>query len=527
MSPLLILGIGIVIVIGLIIVLRVNAFIALITAAMIVSLLAPGEFADKISRVAVAFGGTVGKIGIVIALAAVIGKCLMDSGAADRIVRSFLNTLGEKNGSLALMGSGFVLSIPVFFDTVFYLLVPLARSLHKRTQKNYMLYLMAICAGGCITHTLVPPTPGPLLIAAAFKIDLGLMMLMGAIVAFPTALVALGVCKLINRWVNIPMRDYGGEPEPEPLTDAQLPPLLLSLLPVLLPVILISANSIAKVFANAETIDLLAQRLVSTQVSADVNEAKPLASDLVNAKALSHAEDAVPLAALLEEERVVVPEMAQTLAQQLVTAKALSFAESTPRPAQQTANVTAVLGSPNLALFFSAIIAMALLVWKRKIPLKKLSESVDNALMSGGVIILITAGGGAFGAMLQAAGIEEIIQPGEHAGLMVFLAAFAAASMLKFAQGSSTVAMTTTAVTFAAMGITTEMLGCHHVYLALTIGAGSLFGSWMNDSGFWIISRMGVLTEAEALKSWTPLLASLGAVAFAFTLLLSRLFPLL
>jgi GntP family gluconate:H+ symporter len=87
--------------------------------------------------------------------------------------------------------------------------------------------------------------------------------------------------------------------------------------------------------------------------------------------------------------------------------------------------------------------------------------------------------------------------------------------------------MTTAAVTFAAMGITTDMLGCHHVYLALTIGAGSLFGSWMNDSGFWIISRMGVLTEAEALKSWTPLLASLGAVSFGFTLLLSRLVPLL
>jgi len=122
----------------------------------------------------------------------------MDSGAADRIVRAFLKTLGEKNASWALMGSGFVLSIPVFFDTVFYLLVPLARSLHKRTQKNYMLYLMAICAGGCITHTLVPPTPGPLLIAAAFKIDLGLMMLMGAIVAFPTAVVALLICKVLN-----------------------------------------------------------------------------------------------------------------------------------------------------------------------------------------------------------------------------------------------------------------------------------------------------------------------------------------
>ena len=178
-SPLLILIIGIIIVIGMIIVLRVNAFIALITAAMVVSILSPGVLADKMTRVAVAFGNVVGSIGIVIAMAAVIGKCLMDSGAADRIVRAFLRLLGEKRSPWALMGSGFVLSIPVFFDTVFYLLVPLARSLYKRTGKNYMVYLMAICAGGALTHTLVPPTPGPLFIANEFGIDLGLMILMG------------------------------------------------------------------------------------------------------------------------------------------------------------------------------------------------------------------------------------------------------------------------------------------------------------------------------------------------------------
>jgi GntP family gluconate:H+ symporter len=529
MSPLLILVIGIVVVIGLIIVLRVNAFIALISAAIIVSLLAPGEFADKINRVAVAFGDTVGKIGIVIALAAIIGKCLMDSGAADRIVRSFLKMLGEKNASLALMGSGFVLSIPVFFDTVFYLLVPLARSLHKRTQKNYMLYLMAICAGGCITHTLVPPTPGPLLIAAAFKIDLGLMMLMGAIVAFPTAMVSLLICKLINRLVNIPMRAYGKEPEPDPLTDAQLPPLWLSLLPVILPVILISANTIANVFEKAEHVNVITQNLVSSQIVTDANDAMSLASGLVNAEAFEEMSQ-VELVELLKKKKMSTTENAQSLAQALTTHDVFSSPESAPRPAQKAANVTAVLGNPNLALLFSAIIAMALLVWKRKISLKKLTESMDTALMSGGVIILITAGGGAFGAMLQAAdiqtAIESTFQSSQHVGIMIFFAAFGAASMLKFALGSSTVAMTTTAFTFAAMGITTEMLGCHHVYLALTIGAGSLFGSWMNDSGFWIISRMGVLTEAEALKSWTPLLASLGAVSFGFTLLLSRLVPL-
>ena len=266
MSPLLILIIGVVVVIGMIIFLRVNAFIALITAAMIVSLLSPGALADKMARVGTAFGSVVGSIGIVIALAAVIGKCLMDSGAADRIVRAFLRVLGEKRSPWALMGSGFVLSIPVFFDTVFYLLVPLARSLYKRTQKNYMVYLMAICGGACITHTLVPPTPGPLFIASVFGIDLGLMILMGILVGLPTAFVAMFVCRLINRFQNIPMRPYGGEPESEPLLDKDLPPLGLSLLPVVLPVILISTNTIANVFARTEHLNRIKPGIVNAKI---------------------------------------------------------------------------------------------------------------------------------------------------------------------------------------------------------------------------------------------------------------------
>jgi H+/gluconate symporter-like permease len=394
-----------------------------------------------------------------------------------------------------------------------------------------MLYLMAICAGACITHTLVPPTPGPLFIAAAFKIDLGLMILMGFVVALPTAIVTLLVCRAINRLVDTPMRAYSGAPDPEPLTDAQLPPLWLSLLPVVLPVLLISTNTVAQVVARADSVNLLTQRLVSAGILADTNDARSLASGLVNANVPGDMNETAPLADLLATERLIAPEQVQAMAQKLLTGKILSSAESTPRPAQRAANVTAILGSPNLALLVSAVVAMALLVWKRKVPLKRLTESVDNALMSGGVIILITAGGGAFGAMLRAAGIQTAIESlfgsgTQHVGIMIFLAAFAVTAMLKFAQGSSTVAMITTSSMFAAMGITTDMLGCHHVYLALAIGGGSLVGSWMNDSGFWIVARMGAITEAEALKSWSILSASLGAISFGFTLLLSRLVPL-
>jgi hypothetical protein len=159
--PLLILLFGVAIVLGLIIVLKVNAFLALVVAAIFVSFCAPGEMGDKVERVARAFGSTAGGIGIVIALASIIGKCMLDSGAADRVVRFFVGFMGERRAPLALMGSGYVLAIPVFFDTVFYLLVPLARSLHRRTKTHYLKYILAIAAGGAITHTLVPPTPGP------------------------------------------------------------------------------------------------------------------------------------------------------------------------------------------------------------------------------------------------------------------------------------------------------------------------------------------------------------------------------
>lgn len=462
MHPLAILLIGLVTVIGLIIVLRAHAFIALVSAAIVVSLLAPGEVGEKIQRVAEAFGAAAGKIGIVIALAAVIGKCLMDSGAADRIVRAFLNMLGEKRAAAALMGSGFVLAVPVFFDTVFYLLVPLARSLWKRTQKNYTLYVTAIAGGAVITHTLVPPTPGPLMMAAELGIDLGMMILIGGLIAVPTAIVGLLICRVMNRLIDLPMRPLAGEPEPEPIDESDLPPLWLSLLPVVLPVVMISTNTVVSTIAKSETTIRGASAVAWTRA----------------------------------------------------------------------AQYTSLLGDANLALLLSAVIAMATLARKRRLTLLELGKAVETALLSGGVIILITAGGGAFGAMLAAAGVGQTIEQlagqgsPQNAGVVMLLVGFAVAAVLKVAQGSGTVSMITAAAMLAAMNPTSATLGCNPVYLAAAIGSGSVIGSWMNDSGFWIFARMSGLTEVEALKTWSLLLVLLGITGMAFTLVLSRVMPL-
>ncbi len=588
-NPIVILVVGIVTVIGMIIVLRVNAFIALITAAMLVSLMSPGPWAEKIDRVAKAFGNTAAGIGIVIALAAVIGKCLMDSGAADRIVRSFLKVLGEKRAPTALLGSGFVLSMPVFFDTVFYLLVPLARSLCRRTGKNYILYVTAIACGAAITHTLVPPTPGPLLMAGNLGVDVGKMILVGIMIGLPTAMVGLLVCRVMNRLMDRPMRPYSGEPEPKPLPDDELPGLWVSLAPVLLPVILISASTVVRTVADAEHAALIREGDVTdwpllccrlslhgsklSELSSNVDspasrvmrllpeDAKKRLAAAVSSEKYDdqfkaamranintvladrkfYTEDAflgvklsAPAKKLLGKNRSRLPNAEVERLNRLLLESALPgqigpHFWKTPR--RKAANVTALFGNPNLALLLSAAIAMVVLVRQRGLTLKQLAATTEIALMSGGVIILITAAGGAFGGMLKGCGVSDAIESlaptgGSDAGLIMLCLGFGVASLMKIAQGSGTVSMITTSAMLGAMGVTSGMLGFDVVYLAAAIGAGSLVGSWMNDSGFWIFARMSVLTETEALRTWSILLVILGVVAFGFTLLASWVLPM-
>jgi H+/gluconate symporter-like permease len=147
------------------------------------------------------------------------------------------------------------------------------------------------------------------------------------------------------------------------------------------------------------------------------------------------------------------------------------------------------------------------------------------------VVILITAAGGAFGAMLREAGIQQPIQAmmgGESAGagIGVLISAAAVASLIKFAQGSGTVAMITASSMFAAMGFTAATLDYHPVYLACAIGAGSLIGDWMNNSGFWVFAKMSVLTTEETLRSWSILTAAIGVTGVIVTVIASVLLPL-
>jgi len=580
--------VGIVCVLGMIILLRLNAFLALILSALIVSLgvgLTQGEDAgSRMNAVVQSFGSSAGGIGIVIAMAAIIGKCMLDSGAADRIVRNSVKLTGEKQASLGLMISGFILAIPVFFDTVFYLLVPLARSLYRRTNQNYLRYLMAIATGGAITHTLVPPTPGPLLVGSILGVEIGTMMWVGTLVAIPSAIVGLIYSVVTDKFMPIEMRPLGGnEDRHSALPEDQLPRFWVALLPVILPVVMIGAGTLASTFADREDLarlqvaditsyPTLATTLASGMISDEEQRQTP-ASRVINSSRLSDSErqrlmvaangeteqaevisilNDVLLDPALYDEQAFIGVALSSVSKSKLNANQLRMKpvdrrrmnrslleDAFPELIQkhdwnsgrrQLADRLSLWGNPNFALMIAALCAMLTLKSVRSLSWKSLGDDVEDSLMSGGVIILITAAGGAFGAMLQDTNISDTIREyfsgAAATGTSLLMLGWGIAAVLKVAQGSSTVAM------IIGAGMMSAIIGdakpeFNMVYVATAVGTGSLMGSWMNDSGFWVFTKMGGLTEAESLKSWTPLLIILSLVGLGVTILLSQSLPML
>ncbi len=484
MHPIWILLIAIGIVLGGILLLRLHAFLALLLGALVVSLLTPAAALETYAReqvaqetwteeaarefvrttaperVAAAFGKTCGSIGILIAMASIIGKCLLDSGAADRIVRWTLRLLGQARAPLAFTGSSFLLGIPVFFDTVFYLMVPLAKAMRLRTGRNYLLYVLAILAGGSIAHSLVPPTPGPLYVANELGVNLGAMIIGGCIIGLlPTAAGYLYASWANRRW-DLPLResvDFSLE-ELEKLAqrdERDLPPVWLSLLPIVLPVLLITGQ---------------------TGLDSWLKAAQP-----------AH----------------------------------------TPEWLAAVQPVVNVLGTKNVALILAAAIALGTLAWQKRASRAELAKAVQTALASGGVIILITSAGGAFGATMRQCGVgSEIAKITQGINpILILPVAFLVTALIRGAQGSATVAMIT-AVGVLGHFATSGQLGFHPVYLALAIGCGSKPFPWMNDSGFWVICKMSGMTETEALRTLTPMLTLMGLAGLAATMIAAMFLPL-
>lgn len=196
------------------------------------------------------FGGTAGKVAVVIALASIISMCLMESGAADKVVRRFLAVFGEKRAGGVICFSGYLLSIPIFFDTFFMLLLPLGQALALRTRQNYLLFVLAICAGASVTHSLIAPHPGPLAMAELLNVDLGLTIWVGTLVGLVPVAFSWQVAKFLARRTEIPLRDSSISKVADlkaiiEKPESELPGFMASIAPVIAPILLISLASTA------------------------------------------------------------------------------------------------------------------------------------------------------------------------------------------------------------------------------------------------------------------------------------------
>lgn len=472
--PFAILALSVGLIVLLIVKLRVHAFFALILAAVFAGLLSSdlpeiagkegmSHFLKALELPMIELGNTAGKIAYVIALAAVIGVCLMESGAAEKIVRRLMDALGEKRAALALLASGFFLSIPVFFDTVFFLLIPLARALAIRTGKNYVLYVMAICGGGVITHSLVAPTPGPLIMAENLHLDLGWSILAGLLAGVLPSVVVLWMGQRLNDRLKIPYRSEAGKDDKalEAIagkSDAELPSFIMSALPVALPVGLIA---LASFFG-------LAARSMPWFVSLFGGE-----SGFANARLW------------------------------------VDF-----------------VGNKNLAMTLGAVIALWVLARQKKMTMDKLGEVMGSPLSTAGVIILITSAGGAFGAMIKHSGVGRSVEAvADVVNVGYILLAWLLSSIMKIAQGSGTVAMITTSLMMADIIGDGSELSYHPMYIFLAIGFGSFTLSWMNDSAFWVVGKLSGFTEKETLKTWTAMLGVMSVVGVLQLIVAARVFP--
>jgi GntP family gluconate:H+ symporter len=447
MVPFLLLLLGIGVVVGCILRLKLDPFLALVLAALAVGALTPGQTTHVGERLARAFGSTCASIGILIALAAVVGSCLLESGAADKVVRSALRLFGESRAPVAFAVAGFLLGIPVFFDTVFYLMVPLAKALAARTGKNYALYVMCIAGGASIAHSLVPPTPGPAFVADKLKVDMGMMILAGSILGGLSTIAGFAYAVWSNRRYPVapPEKLEGAERD-----EAGLPPLLLSLLPIVLPVVLIGGDAGLDAWEKSRPGSV--------------------------APWLGKAADA--------------------------------------------------LGEKNTAITISAAIALGTLAWQLRGDRRKLADSVQKSLTSAGLIILVTAAGGAFGAMLKDTGIGDVIAAAsKRYSIPVLPLAFFITALIRTAQGSATVAM------FTAVGMLGSLadpatLGFHPVYLAAAIGFGSKPFGWMNDSGFWVVTRMAGFTPGQTIRNFSTLISIDALLGIVLTMIAAKLFPM-
>jgi len=249
--PILIVFLGVIMLLLLITVGKINAFISFVIVSLFVGLTMGLSLDDTVEALKHGIGDTLGLLVLILGFGAMLGQIIADSGAAQRITQSLISSFGLKKIHWALMLAGFIVGIPMFYSVGFVILIPIVFTMAAATGLPLIFIGLPMLASLSVTHGFLPPHPAPTAMADMFGADMGKTMLLGILVAIPTILIAGPL--LSPRFKKIKataLKDFTGE---RALEEHELPSTLLSILAAIMPVILIGISEIACLFLNDST----------------------------------------------------------------------------------------------------------------------------------------------------------------------------------------------------------------------------------------------------------------------------------
>jgi gluconate:H+ symporter, GntP family len=449
---------GIAVVVVLISVAKVHPFVALVLGSAVLGVIGGLGAAATVDSFTQGVGSTVGSVGLLIALGSMIGALLADSGGADEIVDTVVRSVSARGLPWALVGVAALVGLPLFFEVGVVLLVPVVLLTARRTGASLMRLGIPALAGLSVLHGLVPPHPGPLAAIAVLKADLGLTLLLGLIVAVPTAVIAGPLfAGLISRYVR-------AEPPVELIGGVR---------------------------------DRDADRLDADRRDADVRAA----------------------GAVVPRRPAFTPVLLTALLP-IVLMLARAIGELTLGSGSTLRSALDVAGNPVVALLAGVLVAMVTLGYALGRGRTGVSASLAGALPPIAGILLIVAAGGGFKQLLVDSGISGLVaDAAKGASLSPLVLGWLVAVGIRLATGSATVATITAAGIVAplAAGLDQPTVAL----LALAVGAGSLFFSHVNDAGFWLVKEYFGMTVGETIKSWSIMETLISVVGLIGVLVLS------
>jgi GntP family gluconate:H+ symporter len=417
---LLIAAIGVALVVLLITWIRLPAFLALAVGSMFVGLATRMPLADIGRAFQAGMGDTLGSIAMVIALGTVIGKLLAESGGAIVVSNALARALGEPRLDWALMLSGFIIGLPVFFQVGLVLLAPVLFTAQRQSGRPLLWLGLPMVAGLSAAHGLVPPHPGPIAAIERLGADPGRTLFYSLILGLPLSILS---GPLFSRFITKHVSAEPGaiaEQFTKVVVPSRTPTLAVTLVTMLMPVLLMLIASAAQIVMSDGSVR-----------------------------------------------------------------RAIAF-----------------MGSPLIAMIVATLVAMVTFGRSCGFNRTRLLAFADESLPPIAGVLLVVGAGGGFGRVLVTAHLDTAIaQAMSGLQLSPLVLGWVIASLLRLSVGSATVSVITAASIMAPLVAASP--GVNKELLVVSIGAGSLIASHVNDGGFWLAKEYLNMSVPQTLASWT------------------------